>query len=106
VERKHRVVPVDFALDGPRIRVNQDLVGIAAKASREVPWTVDPETITLASGDPGNISMPAKRPCLGKVYAALVSGGVEEAQFNARCDLGEHREVTPVCVERRTEWIP
>jgi hypothetical protein len=79
VKRKNGGLPIDPALDGLRIRVHQDLVRIAAMATRGIPGAMDPESVPLPGPDARHIAVPAKRSGFRKVHAPFVAVGIEEA---------------------------
>ena len=101
VERKHGGAPRHLAFDRLGVRIEQQLVRIAAHAASRIPRAVHAKAISLAGCQAGDIAVPAEGPRLGQVHPPLVAGVVEETQLHARRDFGEQREVAAAAVVRR-----
>ena len=90
--RVDALAPADLALDRPGVRIEQQLVRIAAHASRGIPGAVDAVAVALAGADAGQVAVPGVAGSLGQIDARLVSGLVEEAQLHPLGHAGEDRE--------------
>src|SRR5215813_5554905 len=85
--------PVDAALNGLRVRIEQQLGGVAAKAAAGVPWPGHAVVVPLARTDRWEISVPAEGVDLIQVQPPLRAVIAEKAQLNPLGNLGEEREV-------------
>ncbi len=89
----HRLVPVDAALDGHGVRVEQHLRRIAAQAARRLVGTVDAIAVPLPRPDPRQVAVPDEPVHFGQRHPRLDIGLVEQAQLHLVRDLGVEREV-------------
>ncbi len=99
------ITPAHVALDGPGIRVEQQLAGVAAPASGRVPGAMDTVAVALARADAWQVAVPGEAGHLRQVHAGLTTGVVEEAQLDAFGDTGEDGEVGAVVVRGRAERV-
>ena len=80
VVRKDGRFPVHLAGECLRVRIDQQLVGIEAKAGLRLPWPLDAIAVSLARLDVANHAMPHERRALSQRHAVdLVACLVEEA---------------------------
>jgi hypothetical protein len=86
-------VPVDAAVDGLGIGVEQQLVGIASLALGGIPRAVDPEAVALPDADARQVAVPAEPVDLGQRDAGLTAVGVEQAELDGVGGLGVQGEV-------------
>ena len=97
--------PVDRALVGLRVGIEQELAGIAAVAVGRVVGAVHAVAVALARLDARQVRVPHERVLLGHRDARLGVVVVEQAQLDALGDLREQREVGAGAVVRRAERI-
>jgi hypothetical protein len=71
-------IPVECALDGLGVRVQQQLVGVASRARRRIVGAVHPVAVALTGFDVGHEGVPDEAVDLGQREAGLpeVSGAV------------------------------
>src|SRR5207245_3307480 len=91
--------------DCARVRIEQQLVPVAALSLRRVVWAVHAEAVPLAGSDAGRVSVPGEAGDLRQVDAGLFSSVVEETQLDLFGELGEEGEVGAGAVERGAERI-
>jgi hypothetical protein len=85
---KDRRLPRDIAGDGARVRIDEQLCGIAPVSLRRVPRPVDAEAVPLARPDVGQVEMPAMRCPFRQVHARRRPPRlVEQAQLDPFSDL-------------------
>ena len=97
--------PLDGAVDGAGVGVQEQLVRVAAPPGPRVPGPVDAVAVALARSDAGQVAVPAVAGHLRQVDAALPTIVVEEAQLDAFRDPREDAEVGAQAVERRAKRI-
>ena len=102
---EHRAVPLHVPVDGLAVRVEQQLVGVAAQSLRGPPGAVHPEAIPLAGYDAWHVPVVDVGGLLRQQDAPLTPRVIEQAQLDALRDLGEEREVGPCAVESGPERI-
>ena len=105
VVAEQRLIPVERALDGLGVRVEQQLVGVASLARGGVVGAVHPVAVALAGLDVGDEGVPDEPVDLGQREPGLVAVGVEQAQLDALGGLAEHREVGARAVVGRAQRI-
>jgi hypothetical protein len=105
VVAEDRLVPVDLAVDGLGVGVEEELVRVAAQALGRVVGAVDAEAVALAGVDPGQEGVPDVAVHLGEADALLVALVVEEAELDLLGDLAEDREVGARAVVRCPEGV-
>ena len=105
VVAEDRRVPVDLAVDGLGVRVEQQLVRVAAQALGGVVGAVHAEAVALAGVDAGQEGVPDVAVHLGEPDALLVALVVEEAQLDLLGHLAEDREVRAGAVVRGPEGV-
>ncbi len=97
--------PLDGAIDGAGIGVEEQLARVAAAPGGRVPRPVDAVAVALARSDAGKVAMPAVAGHLGQVDAALSTIVVEETELDTLCDPREDAEIGAQAVERRAQRI-
>ena len=102
---EHRLPPGDVALDRLGVRVDQQLVRVAALPLGRVVRAVDPVPVPLARADAGQVPVPDEPVHLVQVDARLGAGVVEQAELDPVGYLGEQPEVGPGSVIRGTQRI-
>ncbi len=85
--------PVDVAVDGLGVGVEQQLVRVAAVAVLRLVRPVHPEAVALARADVRQVAVPDEGVALGQGDPGLGAVLVEQAQLDLGRDLGEQREV-------------
>ncbi len=105
VVAEQRLVPLDGAVDRLRVRVEQQLVRVAAQPVRRVVRAVHAVAVALARLDAGQERVPDEPVDLGQLEPRLVPVGREQAQLDAFGDLAEQREIGARTVVGRTERI-
>ena len=105
VVAEDRRVPVDLAVDGLRVRVEQQLVRVAALALGGVVGAVHAEAVALTGVDAGQEGVPDVAVHLGEADALLVALVVEEAQLDLLGHLAEDREIGAGAVVRGPEGV-
>src|SRR5262249_11042926 len=100
---KYRRLVADRSLNSSRIRVEQQLRSVAAKASGRIPWPGYAETVVLPGPDAWDIAVPAKGRGLRQAQPRLATLVVEQAQVHALRHLGKNRKVDSVPVVGRAE---
>ena len=100
-------VPVDLAVDGLGVRVEQQLGRVAPQALVRLPRPVHAVAVALAGPDVGQVGVPAVAVDLGERDPDLdvVAVGPEQAQLDALGDAGEQREVGAGAVVGRAERV-
>ena len=74
-----RLVPGRLTVDGTRVRIEQQLVRIGARALVGGEGPVHAIAVTLAGRDVGDVAVPAERGLLGQDDALFLAVVVEEA---------------------------
>ncbi len=97
------VVPVDHPLDRPRIRVEQQLGGIATQAAPRLVGAVDPVAVALLRPHLGHVAVPGVRGHLGQLQPPLGAVLAEQAQLDRVGLLGEDGEVGALTVPGRSQ---
>ena len=105
VVAEDRLVPVDLAVDGLGVRVEEQLVRVAAQALGGVVRAVHAEAVALAGVDAGQEGVPDVAVHLGEPDALLVAVVVEEAQLDLLGHLAEDREIRAGAVVRGPEGV-
>ena len=103
--RKHRLVPLHAALDGARVRVQQQLARMTPVAAPGVVRAVHAEAVRRARPDAGHVAVPAIGRHFRQRHAGLPPLVVEEAQVDLVCGFREDREIRAGAVVHRPEWI-
>src|SRR5262249_23631943 len=83
----------DVAVNGSRVRIEQQLRPIAPEPPFRLPRAGHAEPVTLAGTEAGDIPMPAEGRRLGKREARLRAILVEQTQVDALRDFGKDGEV-------------
>ena len=83
----------ELAVKGLAIRVEQQLVRVAAVPGLRFPGPVYPESVTLAGGDGWQIAVPHVPVDLIEWHSGFCAVLGDQAQFDGCGDLGEQREV-------------
>ena len=99
------LVPLDGAVGGLGVRVQQQLVRVAAHAGVRVERAVHPVAVPLARIHLGQVGVPDVGVHLGQLNPRLVAIRVEQAQLDALCHLAEQGEVRAPPVVGRTERV-
>jgi len=86
-------VPLDRAVGRLRVRVEQQLVRVAAQTRARIVRPVHPVPVALARVDLGQVAVPHVRVHLGELDAGLDPILVEQAQLDLLRDLAEQGEV-------------
>jgi hypothetical protein len=103
--REHRLAPGHSALDRPGVRVQEELVPVAAEPLRWLPWAVDPEAVALPRADAGQEGVPAEAVHLRERDPRLLAVLREEAQLDPLRRLREEGEVRALARPRRPERV-
>ena len=93
VVAEQRLVPLEVAVDGLRVRVHQELVRVAAVPPGRIVWAVHPVAVALAGFDVGDEAVPDEAVDLGQRHPGLGAVGVEQAQLDLLGGLAEHCEI-------------
>ncbi len=93
------VVPLDGAVHGLGVGVDQELGRVGPQALVGFPRAVHPEAVALSGLHPRGVAVVDEGRDLGQVVAVLHAGVIEQAQLDALGGLREHREVGAVPVE-------
>jgi len=64
--------PLDLSGDRLRVRIHEELGGIAAMSPGRIPRAIDAETVALAGPDPRQVAMPGERGALRQFDDRLV----------------------------------
>ena len=88
-----RLLPIEMAVDGLGVRVEQQFGGVAAQTQAGVVGAVHPVSVALARFGCGQVAVPDEPVDLGKRHPGLGALGVEQTQLDLLSHLGEHREV-------------
>jgi hypothetical protein len=100
-----RLVPDQVADDGLRVRVEQQLAGVAAQPALGVVRPVDAVAVALAGLDARVVAVPDVAGDLGQLDPGLAAALVEQAQLDLVRDLREDREVGAVAVVGGAERV-
>ena len=99
------VTPIERAVDGARIGVDEQLVGVAAPTAMRFPGSVHAVAVPLARADARQVAMPGVAGHLGQLDACLAADVVEEAELDALGNPREDAEVGAQAVERGAQRI-
>ena len=102
---EHRLAPADLALDRLGVRVDQQLVRVAALPLGRVVRAVHPVPVPLARADAGQVPVPDEPVHLVQVDPRLGAVVVEQAELDPVGYLGEQPEVGPGSVIRGTQRV-
>ena len=102
---EHRLAPVDAALDRLGVRVEQQLVRVAALPLGRVVRAVHPVPVPLARADAGQVPVPDEPVHLVQVDPRLGAVVVEQAELDPVGYLGEQPEVGPGSVIGGTQRV-
>jgi hypothetical protein len=105
VVAEDRRIPVDLAVDGLGVGIEQQLVRVAAQPLSRVVRAVHPESVLLPGLHAGQERVPDEAVHLGELHALLGAVVVEQAQLDLLGDLAEDREVGAGAVVRRPERV-
>ena len=100
-----RPVSVDLTVDGFRVRVEQQLRGVAAVTVGGVIRAVDSEPISLAGLDGREVAVPHVSVDLGQFDPGLNAVVGDQADLDLGRNLGEEGEVDTAAIERRSQGI-
>src|SRR5215203_2716887 len=84
---EQRLVTVDLATDGLRVRIEQELRRVAPLTFGRHVRTVDPIAVTLARLDPWQVGMPDVAIDLDELEARLLAVVVDQAQLDLGCNF-------------------
>ncbi len=99
--REHRLAPPDVVAGRLRVRIEQQLVRVAAQTLVGIPRPVDAVAVPLTRLHLGQVDVPDVAVHLGQLDARLDAGVVEQAQLDLLGHLAEEREVGAGAVEGR-----
>ncbi len=105
VVAEDRGVPVDLAVGGLGVGVEQQLGGVAAQPVRRLEGPVHAVAVALARLHVRQVAVPHVRVHLVDGEARLGAVGVDQAQLHPLGDLAEQREVRAAPVEGRAEGV-
>ncbi len=105
VVAEHRGGPLDLAVDGLGVGVQQQLVRVAPQTLLGVVGAVHAEAVLLPGLHAGDERVPDVGVHLGQPDALLGAVGVEEAQLDLLGHLAEDREVRAGAVVGRPEGV-
>ena len=105
VVAEQRLIPVEDAVDGLGIRIEEQLVRVAPLACAGVVWAVHAVAVPLAGLDVRQEAVPDECVHLGQRDSGFAAVGVEQAQFDALGDLAEQCEVGAGAVVGGSERI-
>ena len=105
VVAEQRLVPLKGAVDGLRIRVDQQLVRVAAEPGVGLVRAVDAVAVALARLDVRDVCVPDEAVDLGQRDPGLSAVGVEQAQLHTLGHLAEHSEIGARTVIGRTQRV-
>ena len=103
--REHGLAPGDLALDRLSVRVDQQLVRVAALPLGRVVRAVHPVPVPLPWADAGQVPVPDEPVHLVQVDPRLGAVVVEQAELDPVGYLGEQPEVGPGSVIRGTQRV-
>ncbi len=89
----HLLAPADRAADRLRVRVEQQLRGVAAQAASGVVRAVHPEPVALSGHHARHIRVPHERVALAQFHRRLRAVVVQQTQLYSVRGLREDREV-------------
>ncbi len=101
----HLLAPGDRSADRLRVRVEQQLRGVAPLAALGRVGAVRAEAVPLPGHDAGHVRVPHERVTLPQFHRRLRAVVVQQTQLYSVRGLGEDREVGAGAVVRGTEWI-
>ena len=96
---------VDLATDGLRVRIQQELRWVAPMTFGGLVRAVDPVAVSLTRLDPWDVGVPDIAVDLDELDPRLLAVLVDEAELDARRNLGEEREVHSGAVKGRTQRV-
>ena len=102
---EQRLVPLVAPVDRLGVRVEQQLVRVAAQPARRVVRAVHAVAVPLAGHDPGQVAVPDQRLAFRQVDPGLLAVVVEQAQLDPVGDLREQREVGAAAVVGGAERV-
>ena len=105
VVAEQRLVPLEVAVDGFRVRVDQQLVRVAPVPGGRVVGPVHPVAVALTGFDGRQKAVPDEAVHLVQRHPGLGAVGVEEAQLHLLGDLAEYREVGARAVVGRAQRV-
>ena len=100
--REDGLAVVDLALDGARVRIDEQLVRIEDEAARRLVGAPRTEAVALSGTEPVDVAVPDVHRLLAQRDPRLAML-VEEAEIHARGVLGVDGEVHALSVEGRAE---
>ena len=102
---EHGLVPDHRPVHGLGVRVDQQLVRVAAQALGGGVGPVHPVAVALAGLDAGQVAVPDEPVHLGEPDPGLLAPLAEQAELHPLRDLGEDREVGPGAVVGGAERV-
>ena len=93
----------EIALDGARVRIDEQLGRIVEQPAGRVERTVDAEAVTLAGADAGQVAVPYVIRAVAQRHPRLGAGLVEQADRDAGGRRGPQGEVRALAVPLRAE---
>ena len=105
---QHRLLPVDPAPQRPRVRIDEQLVRVAALAPLRGVRAVNPQPVQRAGLQARGVAVEGVPRRLGEVeplHLDPVRRGVEQADLDAGGDPGEDGEVDALAIVRCASWI-
>src|SRR5579883_2588541 len=94
-----------IAIDRFCIGVNQQLIGVEAKAFLWFVRAVHAESIALSGSDSRQIAMPNEVTDFRKSDAGLLVVAIEETQFNTCSVFGKQRKISSFAIPTRAQGI-
>ncbi len=105
VVAEQRLVPLEVAVDRLRVRVDQQLVGIAPLSCGRIVGPVHPVAVALTRLDGRQKAVPDEAVHFVQRHPGLGAVGVEEAEFHLLGDLAEYRKVGARAVVGRAQRV-
>ncbi len=102
---EERLGPMERAVNGFRVRIEQELVRIAPVASGRIEWAVHPIAVSLTGLHARKERVPDEAVHVRKVEPLLGALSVEQAQLDSFGDLTEQREIGAGTVVGRAQGI-
>ncbi len=99
------LAPVHRAAHGLRVRVEQQLGGVAPLPPLRLVRAVRPEAVPLPRHDARQIGVAHERVALAQLHRRLRAVVVQQTQLDALGGLGEDREIGPGAVVRGAERV-
>ena len=97
--------PIHRTLDGFGVRIDEQLARIAAPTRGWVIGAVDAVPVALTRPDAGQVAVPDEGISLTQRDRGLVSGRIEQAEFDSLGNIREQREVRSCAVVRGAKRI-